>query len=131
VTPQERHRFDRLVEEVLQTLPPDVQDVLDDVPLHVEDHPGPQIVREMELEHRDDLCGLFNGIPLTERSVEHSGMPPPSIVLYREGILAAAVDEDGRTLKKSIRDQIRITILHEIAHYHGIDEDELTDLGYD
>ena len=126
-----RRRFDRLLEEVLRGLPPAVQALLEAVPLAVEDYPSSQIMREMRLEHRDELCGLFRGTPLTQRSVEQAAGAPDSIVLYREGIVATAVDDEGRILRKTIKDEIRKTILHELAHYHGIDEDELADLGYE
>jgi predicted Zn-dependent protease with MMP-like domain len=52
------------------------------------------------------------------------------VTIYREGILALVEDEQGRITTKAVREEIRKTILHELAHYHGIDEDELWELGY-
>jgi predicted Zn-dependent protease with MMP-like domain len=77
-----------------------------------------------------DLCGLYTGIPITERSVEHSGTLPDVVTIYREGILDAARDRYGRVRGERLRREIRITLLHEIGHHHGLDEDELRELGY-
>jgi predicted Zn-dependent protease with MMP-like domain len=88
-------------------------------------------------EDRAALCGLHSGIPLTERSVEHGGLPEV-ITLFREGILEEAggweewTDDDGTELggRERILREIRITLLHEIGHHFGLDEDDLERLGY-
>lgn len=126
-----RDRFDRLLEQVLEAMPPMVHELLDQVPLYVEDYPSPQVCREMGLEYRDDLCGLFSGIAMTDRSVQHSGQMPDMVTIFREGIWSAAADDEGHVVPKRLKEEIRKTILHELAHYHGIDEDELAELGYD
>ena len=125
-----RHRFDEQLERVLSQMPPLVHQLLEKVPLHVEDYPSPAVLRRTRARYRDDLCGLFTGIPLTEKSIEHSGMLPDVVTIYREGILAMATGQDGRIRADRLREQIRITILHELAHFHGLNEDELRQLGY-
>ena len=67
---------------------------------------------------------------MTNKSIEHSGTLPDVVTVYREGILSAARDRRGRVSNERLRREIRITILHELAHYHGLDEDELRELGY-
>ncbi len=122
-----RRRFDRVLEEVLAELPDRVHELLQEVPLHVEDHPPASVMRRMRVRRRDALCGLFTGIPLT------ADIPvrlPDFVTIYREGILAAAADRDGRVRRSRLRREIRVTILHELAHYHGLTEEELADLGY-
>jgi predicted Zn-dependent protease with MMP-like domain len=131
LTPKARERFDRLLEQVLDGLPPSVRSLLDEVPLHVEDYPSPEVMKEMGLEYRDELCGLFSGVALTERSVEQPGRLPDMITIYREGIWAQAADDEGHVIPRNLKEEIRTTILHELAHFHGLNEDELTDLGYD
>ncbi len=131
LNPETRRRFDRQLEKVLEAMPPLVHHLLEKVPLHVEDHPSPEVMRQHGIRYRDELCGLFSGIPLTERSVAHSGTLPEVVTVYREGIFAAAADDEGRITAKRLREQIRITILHELAHFHGLTEDELRDLGYE
>lgn len=128
--PRSRKRFDQLLEEVLGEMPPLVHELLDKVPLHVEDYPSEQVMDHTGAEYRDDLCGLFTGIPITNRSLEHSGQLPDVVTIYREGILSAACDRHGRIHSKRVREEIRKTILHELAHYHGLGEQELRELGY-
>jgi predicted Zn-dependent protease with MMP-like domain len=130
--PADRERFDELLEEVLAELPEPVTRLLEEVPLMVEDYPSPKVVSDMGLTHRNELCGLYTGIPLIERSIQHSGYLSDCVILYREGILHSARAEDpvGRLQREHVREQIRITILHELGHLHGLDEEELDELGY-
>jgi len=125
-----RDRFDRQLERVLAELPPAVRRLLEQVPLHVEDHPPREVLEEKGIDEPDELCGLFTGVALTERSVEDSGRLPDVVTIYRLGILAAARDEDGRVRARRLREEIRITIFHELAHFHGLDEEQLEELGY-
>ncbi len=125
-----RKRFDRLVEEVLRDLPESLRALLDQVPVYVEDYPSRKIMRQMGVTRRDELCGLFTGVPITEQSPSDPQLLPPYVTLYREGILAATREIHGRITPKTLREQIRITLLHELAHYHGLDERQLEDLGY-
>jgi predicted Zn-dependent protease with MMP-like domain len=130
VNPRSRNRFDRLLDQVLEKMPPLVHELLDKIPLHVEDYPSEQIMDQMGVEYLDDLCGLFTGVPITDRSLELSGHLPDVVTIYREGILSAASDAHGRITADALREEIRKTILHELAHYHGLGEQELWDLGY-
>jgi predicted Zn-dependent protease with MMP-like domain len=128
--PRDRKRFDDQVDKVLAEMPPQVHELLERVPLHVEDHPSEEVMLDRSVEYLDDLCGLYTGIPLTQRSIEHSGTLPDVVTIYREGILTAAADRDGRIRNDRLRKEIRITILHELGHHHGLTEDELRELGY-
>ena len=128
--PRTRRRFDKLLERVLEELPPSVHALLDKVPLHVEDYPSAQVMAQTRVKCRRQLCGLYTGIPLTRRSVEHSGTLPDVVTIYREGVLSAASSASGRVRSDRLRREIRITVLHELAHHHGLAEDELRELGY-
>jgi len=132
---EQRQQFDRLLEAVLDELPADLHELLEQVPLIVEDHPARDIVDMFELESRSDLCGLHDGIPLTERSVDGGEVGlPDHIMIYREGIASLAREEaaeDDRDERDELLRQIRITVLHEIGHHFGLDEDDLAELGYD
>ncbi|NUQ65378.1 MAG: metallopeptidase family protein [Pirellulales bacterium] len=130
MNPRTRERFDRELEWVLERMPPLVHELIERVPLHVEDYPSAEVLERTGAEYRDDLCGLFTGIPVTERSVEHSGTLPDVVTIYREGILAAARDRHGRVGLGRLRREIHTTILHELAHFHGLTEEELQELGY-
>lgn len=130
MSPARREHFDRQLEQVLAELPPVVHKLLDEVPLYVEDFPSREVRQSMNLGPDDDLCGLHTGVPLTERSVEQSGTPSNIVFLYRRGIYREAEAIAGRRDDAELRNQIRITLLHELGHYHGLDEDELDELGY-
>jgi len=108
----DRQRFEELVEEELEKLPPVFRERLTNVAIIVEDAPP----RESEREGL--LLGLFHGIPRTEKSVFTSA-PPDRIFLYRKSIEAVCSSE------AQIRRQIRKTLLHEVGHYFGMTEEEL------
>jgi predicted Zn-dependent protease with MMP-like domain len=125
-----RARFDEQLDWVLERLPPMVHELIERVPLHVEDYPSNEVMDRMHIKYLDDLCGLYTGIPIGEKSVTHSGTLPDVVTIYREGILSAAADAHGQIRTDRLREQIRITILHELAHHHGLTEDDLRKLGY-
>ncbi|MEN6448919.1 MAG: metallopeptidase family protein [Thermoguttaceae bacterium] len=128
--PRTRQRFDEQLEWVLAQMPPMIHELIERVPLHVEDYPSEDVMERMGIEYIDDLCGLYTGIPIGEKSVTHSGTMPDVVTIYREGILTAACDREGRITTRRLREQIRITILHELAHHHGLGEEELRRMGY-
>lgn len=130
MNPSTRARFDEQLEWVLERLPPMVHELIERVPLHVEDYPSDAVMDRMHIKYIDDLCGLYTGIPIGEKSVTHSGTLPDVVTIYREGILSAAADAHGRIRTDRLREQIRITILHELAHHHGLTEEDLRKLGY-
>ena len=111
-------------------MPPLIHELIEKVPLHVEDYPSDDVMDRLDVECIDDLCGLYTGIPIGEKSVSHSGTLPDVVTIYREGILSASADREGRINVKRLREQIRITVLHELAHHHGLSEEELNRLGY-
>lgn len=135
LTQADRDRFDRLTDQVMSRLPEPALAVLDRVAVIVEDEPAPELLVGLELDLEpgetaaDVLCGLHTGVANTEASVEYSGDTPPVIHLFRRGILSlvggwAAGDA-------AVAEEIRVTVLHEIGHQYGLDEDDLADLGYD
>jgi predicted Zn-dependent protease with MMP-like domain len=136
----ERDRFDGLVDRVLHELPASVRDLFGDAPLIIEDRPTRDMLEEFDLDPDDDtLCGLYSGTPMTERSVEGGPHEPDHIYIFREGIVEQAgrwetvSDEDGEPIggEDAVASEIRITILHELGHHFGLDEDDLLNLGYD
>ena len=134
----ERERFDSLLEQVLATMPPAIHRMIEETPVIVEDHPSPELLRELGMNPDEEtLCGLHSGVPLTERSSGHTELPDV-VTLYREGILEEAggwepwVDEDGtaRGGTDAVQREIRITLLHEIGHHYGLNEEDLERLGF-
>jgi len=129
----QRERFDVLLEEALGELPPGVLRALDDMPLVVDDRPSLEILESMGMEasQGDELCGLFSGLAETEYSVlETPPVLPNQVQIYREGIVLAAGGWGQPGAEELVYEQIMITLLHEIGHRFGLDEDDLDRLGY-
>ena len=84
-----------------------------------------EIVVEEENAEDPDLFGLYFGIPLTERDTGYAGVLPDKIAIYRVPLVEEFGDDP-----EVLEDEIRITVLHEIAHHFGVDEDRLTELGW-
>jgi predicted Zn-dependent protease with MMP-like domain len=141
MNPAERDRFDALLEGILETLPRRLHDLLEEAPLIVEDRPSPGVLAELGIEddEADLLCGMHSGIPLTDRSVEDHGELPETIHLFREGIIEHAGgwqpfrddDDQWQGGEEAVGREIRITLLHEIGHHFGLEEDDLAELGYE
>lgn len=116
--------FAAAVEEVLAALPEQFRQAVDETPIEILDRPSRKLLRELGMEDDELLMGLYTGVPLTERSVEHSGRLPDKILLFQEDIELVS---DSR---EQLMEEIRITLLHEIGHYFGMNEDDLDKLGY-
>ena len=126
-----RDYFDRQVGWVLERLPQNVLRILEEVPLHVEDQPSRQLMRELNIADHEELCGHFFGVPYIEPiSQVSSTFVPNHVTIFRRGIATASQDEWGRVCRHKLRQEIRITILHELAHLHGMEEKEIADIGY-
>ncbi|MDQ1579915.1 MAG: hypothetical protein QOD05_690 [Microbacteriaceae bacterium] len=108
--------FERVVTDELDALPDDMVDGLENVVFVVEDRPEDGSL---------DLLGLYDGIALTERGQYGFGEMPDRIILYREPLLSICDDE------VQLREEIHVTLVHEIAHFYGIDDDKLHELGWD
>ena len=107
--------FEKLVVDELDLLPDEMVDGLENVVFVTEDLPEDGSL---------DLLGLYDGVDLTRRDNYGFGELPDRIILYREPLLAVSRDLE------ELKDQIHVTLVHEIAHFYGIDDDELHDLGW-
>jgi predicted Zn-dependent protease with MMP-like domain len=130
LTRAQRERFDRLLEAEIEALPPQVRRWLDEVPVIVEDEPSEQLLDEMAVGDDDDLMGVHSGIPLTQRSVEDQPDVPDHILIFRRPIYETA-GWPGAIDRRELCREIHVTLLHEIGHHFGLDEDDLTRLGYE
>ncbi|MEO7016670.1 MAG: metallopeptidase family protein [Leifsonia sp.] len=108
--------FEALVTDELDALPDEMIDGLDNVVFVVEDRPEDGSL---------DVLGLYDGVALTERDSYGFGEMPDRIILYREPLLSICENEE------QLRDEIHVTLVHEIAHYYGIDDDRLHELGWE
>ena len=135
MNPTKREYFDQHVEWVLTRLPQNILRLLQETPLHVEDQPSKRLMRLLKIEEADELCGCFCGEPKGGNNIlSHIyGTDVPiltSITIFRRGITDAARDERGKVRRSELREQIRITILHELAHLHGMEDEEIEEIGY-
>ena len=116
--------FDDLVTAAIDRLPERYRAVLmEDVPVQVARRPTGGQLESLGMEPDHLLLGLYEGVPLPERHVEAPGMPD-RIWLFREDI------EDASRDRADLVEQVRVTLLHELGHYFGLDEDDLDELGY-
>lgn len=119
-----KRRFAELVEAALAELPEPFASHLETVRVEIRERPTRRQLREAGLEEDELLLGLYVGVPETERSVEHSGTLPEVIYIFQEDCELVCKSEE-----QLIR-EVRITVLHEIGHHFGMDEDDLDELGY-
>ena len=115
--------FETLVAEGLKLIPDEFLPYLDNVQVVIEEEPSAELLKEMGVTPNRTLLGLYTGTPLTKRSIEYSGFPD-RIVIFRRVFLERLNDRD------EIRREVARTVLHEIAHHFGIDDDRLTELGW-
>ena len=117
--------FDRLVGEALDDLPEEFARRLENVAVLVEDEPSPGLLRRMGLRPgRDELYGLYEGVPLPARPWDYAGRLPDRITLFRGPLLRAA-----RTPER-LRREITRTVVHEVAHFFGMDDHAIRRLGF-
>jgi predicted Zn-dependent protease with MMP-like domain len=107
--------FDEVVGDALDGVPPELTRMMDNVALFVEDEPPAE---------DPDLLGIYHGTPLTQRGWFYSGVLPDRIVVFRGPLLRVCRTRD------QLVDEVRITVVHEIAHHFGIDDRRLHELGY-
>lgn len=110
-----RHQFEREIDRVIEALPEWVLEEVDNLVVVVEDEPD---------EEEGDLLGIYEGVSLAERE-DYWGALPDRIVIFYRPHLELGLPED------ELRDEIRKTVLHELAHHLGIDDERLTELGWD
>lgn len=117
--------FEAIVVEALDALPPEFAEVFENVEVIVEDRANATHRRAVGLKpwQRLTLYGLYQGVPLTERTHNYGLVAPDTITIFREPLLRDFPQP------AALRAQIRRTVLHEIAHYFGIDDDRLHELG--
>ncbi len=121
-----REEFEHLVEEALSSLPEEFLNALENIEVVVEDWPSREDLEQAGLDPhgRGSLLGLYHGVPLTERSVWYAGVEPDLITLYQRPIEMVAGGDP-----EAVRAQVRTTVLHEVGHYFGIDDERLEELG--
>jgi predicted Zn-dependent protease with MMP-like domain len=116
-----REHFTKVVEETLDSLPEEFRSRMRNVAVLVEDVPPNQLLPKSG-QRRRLLLGVFHGVPTTKKSVFNLPSGPDHIVLYQKNIEAVCSSEI------EVREQIRLTVIHELGHYFGLDEEQLKDV---
>jgi predicted Zn-dependent protease with MMP-like domain len=117
-----RGQFERHVKEAIATIPSRFRKAVANLAIVIEDEPGEDVLREMEIEPPDSLFGLYQGTPLTERTWGYGNTLPDRITLYQGPIEDASEDEDDLIVC------IGETLIHELGHYFGLSEDEIEEI---
>ena len=118
-----RERFEQIVAEAMQQLPSRFSEAIDNVGIRVQDAPTRAQLRDWDIDPDEILLGIYVGIPLTERTTNYNLVAPDLIYLFQKNIAEECENED------EMREVIRHTLFHEVAHYFGIDDDRLEELG--
>jgi len=109
----EPERFEAMIAEALDGLPPELGGLMSNVAVTVEHRPGPP-----------GLLGLYRGVPLTRRTAHYAGVLPDQITIYRAAICAICRTE------REVVEQVRRTVAHEVGHHFGISDARLRELGW-
>ncbi|MFJ1595078.1 metallopeptidase family protein [Kitasatospora albolonga] len=131
-----REQFEELVSQALDRIPPELMRLMDNVAVFVEDEPEPG---------DPDLLGLYEGTPLTDRGEWYAGVLPDRITIYRgptlrmcethedvvaETEITVVQDKPSDTFLERVTEEVAVTVVHEIAHHFGIDDERLHELGW-
>jgi predicted Zn-dependent protease with MMP-like domain len=116
--------FARFVEQALAELPEPFASHLEQITVEIKDRPSRKMLRSVGLADDELLLGLYQGIALPDRSVQHSGVLPDRILIFQEDVELASDSAE------QLVEEIRTTVLHEIGHHFGMDEDDLDAIGY-
>ena len=116
--------FETLVEEGLALIPEELRTLISNVQIVIEDEPSDELLDELGIPEDETIFGLYSGTPLTERTAEYAALPD-RITIYRRPLLDE-FDDPGE-----LRREVARTVIHEIAHHFGIDDDRLAELGWD
>ena len=116
--------FDRIVKRAIRRIPTEIRSHLENIMISVQDRPRKDLLHDMGLPPDEPLLGVFQGVPLSERSAADPPLYPDTILLFQKPLL-----EMCSTIEDLER-EIEITVAHEVAHFLGFSEEELISLGY-
>ena len=120
---EQRRQFKRLVRDALETIPEPFRSQIRNLDITVARRPTAMELRDAGVRPGRTLFGLYHGIPLTRRGAHYGNVLPDKITLYMDPLMAACRTEE------QLKEQVRRTVVHEIAHHFGIDDDRLKEIG--
>src|SRR5215831_11468583 len=120
----DRETFQNLIERAIKDLPEEFREKLTNVAIIVEDYPSKELIEQLQLQSDDTLFGLYEGVPLSERGYFEEPILPDRILIFQKAI------EDECDSDDDIKEELKITLVHEIAHFFGMSDEYLEGLGY-
>jgi predicted Zn-dependent protease with MMP-like domain len=120
---EQRRQFKRLVREALETIPEPFRSQIQNLDITVARRPTAMELKSAGVRPGRTLFGLYHGIPLTRRGAHYGSVLPDKITLYMDPLMAACDNDE------QLKQQVRRTVVHEIAHHFGIDDDRLKEIG--
>ena len=116
--------FSALLDEAIKELPQEFRKKLENVAIIVEDYPSDELLERMEVPEDETLFGLYEGVPLPERGYFDAPVLPDRIFIFQREI------EDACDSPEEVKRELKVTLVHEIAHFFGLDDDYLEKIGY-
>jgi predicted Zn-dependent protease with MMP-like domain len=118
-------QFERIVKRAIDRIPEEIRRHLDNILITVQKRPDPQVLEEMGYPPDEPLLGIYLGVPLNERSVAEPPLYPDTIFIFKEPL------EEMCASREELEEEIEITVVHEVAHFLGMTEERLAELGYE
>jgi predicted Zn-dependent protease with MMP-like domain len=116
--------FDRIVQQAIGRIPAEIRQHLDNILITVQQRPTPEMLDEMGYPPDEPLLGIYWGVPLNERSAAEPPLYPDTIFIFKEPL------EEMCAGREELEEEIEITVVHEVAHFLGMSEERLAELGY-
>jgi len=120
----DRKTFELLIHDAIRELPEEFCKRLRNVAIIVEDYPSKELMQQMDISPDETLFGLYEGVPLTERGFFEQPLHPDRILIFQRAI------EDECDSQEEIKEELKTTLVHEIAHFFGLSDEYLEELGY-
>lgn len=117
--------FDRIVKEAIAGIPQEIRQHLDNILITVQKRPDPEMLAEMGYPPDEPLLGVYWGVPLNERTLGEPPLYPDTIYIFKEPL------EEMCVTREELEEEIEVTVVHEVAHFLGMSEERLAELGYE
>jgi predicted Zn-dependent protease with MMP-like domain len=120
----DRGAFETLISDAIGDLPDEFRLKLENIAIIVQDYPSKELLDQVCVSPGDTLFGLYEGVPLTKRGFFEAPLIPDRILIFQRAI------EDECNSPEEIKEELKTTLVHEIAHFFGMDDDYLKEIGY-
>jgi predicted Zn-dependent protease with MMP-like domain len=119
------NEFDRIVKRAIRRIPEEIRRHLDNILITVQKRPSAEMLEDLGYPPGEPLLGIYWGVPLNERTLAEPPLYPDTIFIFKEPL------EEMCQSKEELEEEIEITVVHEVAHFLGMSEERLAELGYE